>query len=396
MNQRTQPNPAQFAGPQTSAAGQHGFGRHNRIIKKLRIADNADMHRNHAVWTGWTGICLLAVWLSACGPSANRPQVDLTPQPPAASPSPSETPPPTATAEPSTTATIDATGTAQFLNIAYEQSALNLDAVSALVMDAQTGQVLVEKNARQRMYPASTTKIMTALLALEYFSLDETLLVGEEVNQSWTKLRINAQKAGLEYGQEISVKDLLHGLLLMSGSDAAFVLAFNTALRASGGSFASVEEGVGYFSAMMNERARQLGAMDTNFVNPDGFHDPNHYSTAYDLAVISQAAMQNGIFRSIVQTPLYRSAELVFDNGSYPLHWQNTNRLLDVHDVHYYTPANGIKTGTTPEAGSCLVSSATFDGRLVIAVVLDANMESVWTDSIRLLEYARTTLLPGS
>ena len=370
-----------------------------RIDDRNRILKTRITHRVFCV-----NLCLLAVLLAfclapclaSCSISINENQPEVTAEPPTATRLPSETSLPSITATSSITPTIDVPATVQVLNVLYEQSNLDLQAESALLMDAQTGQVFLEKNARQRMFPASTTKIMTALLALEYLDMEETLMVGEEVNQAWTKLRINAQKAGLEYGQEISVKDLLHGMLLMSGSDAAFVLAYQTAQRESGGMYMDVNQAITHFSELMNAMAQELGAFDTHFVNPDGFQDPEHYSTAYDLAMIARAAMQNRDFRSIVETPTYLSAELEFVNGTYPLRWDTTNRLLDVNDMHYYAPANGIKTGTTEEAGYCLVSSAVFDERLVIAVVLNSGVENVWTDSISLLEYARQNLLPGS
>jgi D-alanyl-D-alanine carboxypeptidase (penicillin-binding protein 5/6) len=329
---------------------------------------------------------LLAVWLTAC---TQKPAADLSPQAPASTETPVSTPAPAATQTLIPTATADATATAAYQNELFEQSGLNLAGVSAVLLDAQSGQVLLAKNAYQQMYPASTTKIMTALLALEYFTLDERIVAGEEIDQAYTAYRVNANKAGLVAGQNISVKDLLYGLLLISGSDAAFVVAVNTARRESGAAFASMDDAVTYFSAMMNERAKEIGALNTHFVNPDGYHDPEHYSTAHDLALIAQAAMQNSAFRDIVQTPLYQTREIVSESGSITLRWQNTNRLLDWRDGYYYASANGIKTGTTNEAGSCLVSSAALDDRLGIAVVLGSTPENVWSDSISLLEYAR-------
>ncbi|MCE5208696.1 MAG: D-alanyl-D-alanine carboxypeptidase [Chloroflexi bacterium] len=338
-------------------------------------------------------LILMAIWLTACNP---KPAADLLPQAPAATETPFNTPTPAATQTLSPTATADAAATAAYQNLLYEQSGLNLSAVSAVLLDAQSGEVLLGKNSSQEMFPASTTKIMTALLALEHFDLDERIVVGEEIDQAYTPLRVNANKAGLALGQNISMKDLLYGLLLISGSDAAFVIAVNTARRESGTAFASVDEAVAYFSAMMNKRAKEIGALNSHFVNPDGFHDPDHYSSAYDLAIIAQTAMQNSTFRDIVQTPVYQTREIVSENGSITLRWQNTNRLLDLHDVYYYAPANGIKTGTTNEAGSCLISSAYFNDRLMIAVVLDSTTENVWSDSISLLEYARMKLSDGS
>lgn len=273
-----------------------------------------------------------------------------------------------------------------------EPPPLNLVGQSAVLIDAESGDILFDKNARQRMYPASTTKIMTAHLALKYLKPDEIITVGEEANLAWAGDRLEAQKAGLNYGQELTVKELLYGLMLASGSDAAITLAVNTARRESGDYSMSAGRALSYFASLMNAEAAAAGAVETNFTNPDGIHDPNHYSTAYDMALIARLAMQDAQFREIVATTDYQTAEFVTASGGvYSRHWENTNRLIQPDDDHYYAPATGIKTGTTQEAGNCLVSSALVQDRLVIAVVLGSLPESIWSDSVLLLEYARNS-----
>lgn len=266
---------------------------------------------------------------------------------------------------------------------------LDLQAQSAVLFDAMTGEVLYAKNAHQKMYPASTTKIMTAALALEYIKMDEIIRVGDEVNLTWTSDRIDAQKAGLYYGQELTMKELLYGLLLASGSDTAFTIAVNVAKRESDNDFLTDDHALTHFSALMNQKAKSIGAVETNFTNPDGMQDSNHYSTAYDLALIAQYAMQDPRFREIVTTSIYTTAQTVTSSGGiYSRSWENTNRLIQPQDAHYYARANGIKTGTTSEAGHCLISSAMVGDSLVIAVVLNSTQEGVWSDSVTLLEYA--------
>ena len=266
---------------------------------------------------------------------------------------------------------------------------LDLQAQSAVLLDGTTGEILYAKNAHQQMYPASTTKIMTAILALEYFKLDEVIRVGDEANLTWTAERMDAQKAGLIYGQELTMKELLYGLLLDSGSDAAFTIAVNVARRESSESLMTNDQAITNFAALMNKQSQAIGAVETNFINPDGFQDPNHYSTAYDLALIAGYGMQNAQFREIVATTTYSMAQVVTPaGGKFSRTWENTNRLIQPQDEQYYAPANGIKTGTTPEAGHCLISSAMVGGNLVIAVVLNSTPEGVWSDSVTLLEYA--------
>jgi serine-type D-Ala-D-Ala carboxypeptidase (penicillin-binding protein 5/6) len=265
---------------------------------------------------------------------------------------------------------------------------LVLQAQSAVLLDASTGEVLYAKNAHQKMYPASTTKIMTAILGLEYFKADEIIRVGEEANLSWNSERIDATKAGLNYGQEITMKELLYGLLLASGSDAALTIAVNVAKRESGNDFLANDQALTNFSALMNQKAMSIGAVETNFTNPDGMQDANHYSTADDLAFIARYGMQMPQFREIVAASTYTAQIVTRDGGTYPRTWENTNRLIQPQDEYYYALANGIKTGTTSEAGYCLISSAMVGDHLVIAVILNSTRTGVWSDSITLLQYA--------
>lgn len=338
-------------------------------------------------------ILLVLLFLSSCnpaGPAVAETPTLLSPTMTAgqtSTPVATSTPVNTSTPVPETAASNDSSTTG------LTQPTIDLAAQSAVVMDAATGDILYEKNAHQRMFPASTTKMMTALLALEYFSLDEIIRVGEESNLAWTQDRMNAQKAGLFYGQELAMKELLYGLMLTSGSDAAFTIAANVARVERGEMFMDDEQALAHFADLMNRKASAIGAVETNFTNPDGMQDPNHYTSASDLALIAQYAMQDPRFRELVATTAYQTAETVTRTGDIiSRFWENTNRLIQPQDEHYYASANGIKTGTTAEAGFCLVSSASFGDTLVIAVVLGSTEEGVWTDSIRLLEFAKDNL----
>ena len=271
----------------------------------------------------------------------------------------------------------------------YELLNLDLQAESAILLDATTGKVLYAKSAHQKTYPASLTKVMTAILALEYFKANENIRIGDEAHLAWTSERLDATKAGLNYGQKLPMKELLYGLLLASGSDAAIIIAVNVAKRVSGIDFLPNDQALTNFYALMNQKAKSIGALETNFRSPDGIQDPSHYSTAYDLALIAQYAMQDPQFRKIVSAPTY-TAQIVTQAGEMDSRaWGNTNLLIRPQNEHYYTPANGIKTGTTLEAGHCLISSAMVGGKLVIAVVLNSTQEGVWSDSVTLLEYAK-------
>lgn len=237
-----------------------------------------------------------------------------------------------------------------------------IQAQGAILMDGKTGQILYEKNAYQQLAPASTTKIMTAIIAIESGQLDkETTVSKNAANTSGSTMH-------LQEGQVISLRELLTGLLLRSGNDSAVAIAEMIA--------GDVESFVG----RMNQKAAEIGAANTQFRNPHGLSAPGHKSTAFDLAWITRYAMNNPTFAEIVST---KNINIDWEDSRGNEHAQslkNTNKLLWMLEE-----ADGVKTGTTKEAGPCLVSSATKNNQRLIAVTLhDTNR---WTDSQALLEW---------
>jgi len=236
------------------------------------------------------------------------------------------------------------------------------NASGAILIDAKTGQVLFEKDADKQLPPASTTKIMTAILALESNRLEETTTISAKA----------ANTAGstmyLEKGQIITLHELLTGLMLRSGNDSAIAIAEFVA--------GSVDD----FVVQMNEKAKELGAYHTQFQNPNGLPTPGHYSTAYDLAWITRYAMNNPIFAEIVNTK-HTSVDWKDSRGhNHEQNLQNTNKLLWM-----LAEADGVKTGTTNEAGPCLVASATRKNQRLIAVIL--HDKARWQNSQKLLQW---------
>ncbi|MCM3766730.1 D-alanyl-D-alanine carboxypeptidase family protein [Neobacillus niacini] len=242
---------------------------------------------------------------------------------------------------------------------------------AGLLLEMDSGKVLYEKNKHKRLFPASTTKILTALLAIENGNLDQQITVGKEVRVKTP----GESTAWLREGQVLTLRELLAGLMLPSGNDAARTIAIYTA-KTKGGQL-SEEEALDYFVDMMNERAKKLGAENSHFMNPNGLHHPNHYSTAHDLGLIAKAAMANPAFKDIVSSKIFSDERITY---------QNRNQLLDDNGPFYFEGANGIKTGFTNEAGYCLVSSAERNGSRFIAVVLKSDKDNIWNDSISLLE----------
>ena len=247
---------------------------------------------------------------------------------------------------------------------------------NVILIDADTGRVLYGKNENDKAYPASTTKIMTALLALENLELDEVLTASSSaislVPPGYTNI-------GIKPGEQLTVRQLLYALMLPSAGDAANVLAE----RISG----SVDE----FAKLMNRRAIELGMMTTNFTNPSGVHDDRHYTTAHDLAVLSAYAMKNETFREIVKTDLYIIPPTEYYTEERRL--SNTNHLISSRRTskYYYQYATGIKTGFTNAAKLCLASSAEKNGVSLICVALGADtIDSVmvdFQDTISLFKY---------
>lgn len=249
----------------------------------------------------------------------------------------------------------------------------------ALLMESETGTILYEKNIYDKMYPASTTKIMTAILALENCNLDDVATVSRNAVMSVPSDYTNAN---LQIGEELTIKDLLYAFLIPSANDCGYVLAEHIAGTVSN------------FANMMNEKAIEIGCLNTHFVNPSGIQDENHYSTAYDLALIGRYAMKNETFRQIVSTPTYNlPATNKYDSTD--RRFVSTNFLIrEGQPKYYYEYATGIKTGFTDDARDCVVASAKKDGIEYIAVILYAGYtEDTWLkekfiDSVTLFNFA--------
>ena len=240
-----------------------------------------------------------------------------------------------------------------------------LTARSAVVMDAVSGQILYERDMNARRFPASTTKIMTLIVALEHGNLDDVVTIGADAAGA------EGSTLWLEKGDKISLRELLTGMMMHSGNDATIAVADHIA-----GS-------VPAFARMMTEKAQALGAKDTNFVNPNGLPDDNHYTTAHDLAVIASYGYSLPDFESIVN-----QQETSYDWVKDPAKkLRNENQMLWL-----YRGSNGVKTGYTEKAGRCLVSAAKRDGMQLVAVVLDSVY--MWNDSIALLDYGFAQVIP--
>ncbi|BBB92960.1 MAG TPA: D-alanyl-D-alanine carboxypeptidase family protein [Methylomusa anaerophila] len=240
----------------------------------------------------------------------------------------------------------------------------DVTAQSAIVIEASTGKVLYAKNADQRRYPASTTKIMTLITALEHSQLDELVTTSE--NAAATE----GSCLWLAPGERLKMLDMLYGIMLISGNDATVAVAEH------------ISGSVDKFAKLMTEKAKAIGASNTHFTNSSGLPDKEHYSTARDLARITAYGYRNPIFTQIVST---RNIVIPWPGKNHDRDLYNENKMLWL-----YEGANGVKTGYTEAAGRCLVSAAKRDNIQLISVVLDS--ERMWDDSIALLDYGFTQL----
>lgn len=231
-------------------------------------------------------------------------------------------------------------------------------AQSALLMDMASGRVLYSKNLDERVYPASTTKIMTAILALEMGNMDDTVTATYDALKSIT---LEDSHMGILTGEELTLDQLVKGMLVYSANDAANVIAIHIA-----GSLDA-------FVDLMNQKAQELGMTGTHFVNPCGSHDDNHYTTARDLAILAKYAMKNDQFREIVKMPIYKIPATNKYASERIL--VNTNLFLGTSrsTYYYYPPAIGIKTGHTSQTGYCLVSAASYNDTEFLAIVMNCK-----------------------
>ncbi|XHR27755.1 MAG: D-alanyl-D-alanine carboxypeptidase family protein [Chthoniobacteraceae bacterium] len=249
---------------------------------------------------------------------------------------------------------------------------LTLAAQGAIVIDTLSGEPLYEKNAHAAFYPASTTKILTALLVIEEGDLDRPVVIQPE------DTHVEPSAIGFRPGESYTRRQLLYALLLKSANDSAVALARDNA--------GSVEA----FAEKMTQRAASLGAENSHFANPNGLPNPNHWTTPHDLALIARAAMGQPVFRQLVGTVEYRWVTA-----------QGISVILKNHNKLLWCPpwkfegCTGLKTGYTVKAQQVLVSSALRNHREVISVVMHSDKPGIWLDSKQLLAYGLAHL-PGS
>lgn len=255
------------------------------------------------------------------------------------------------------------------------------------IQEISTDTVVYENNSQEKYYPASITKLLTALTACDYVELNESITAGSEIYY----ISKNSSIANIKFGEKLSFLEYLYAMLLPSGNDAANVIAAYTAKKLDN-SLKTTEEQIEYFATLMNKKAKEIGALNSNFVNPSGLHDDNHYTTAYDMCLIGKGFLNNETLAEIAAESTYTT-----DNKKHT--WYSGNLLL--HETfdnidwinkkgankYYCEYAKGLKTGSTKEAGRTIVAYFEKDDMKILSVILKSNDEDLFDDAIYSLNY---------
>ena len=261
-----------------------------------------------------------------------------------------------------------------------------LNATAAILVEQTTGQVLFGYNEHERRYPASMSKMLTALVVLDHLNPDDIIIIGPEIND------MPHGYASLVHveGEALTVRVLLKALMIRSGNESGRTLALNVIRRTQNNPDISYEAAKPLFSALMNERAQELGAYNSNFDNPYGLHSAQHFTTAYDLALIARAYMEVPLLAQIAAMYTFEGSgtggRYVPETQIRDFEWTNTNQTLPEGPLGY-AHMTGIKTGFTTPAGECLAGAASFGDLALISIVFDSESPGRWHDTRRLMDY---------
>lgn len=252
---------------------------------------------------------------------------------------------------------------------------------AAIVYDIQADEVLYAKNADQQCYPASTTKILTAAVVLDNVAEDFQFTAGDELDY----VHPESSLAFVNKGSILDLPTMIDAIILPSGNDASYVAAANVGRVIAGTDMITTEKAVQTFVDEMNRAAMYIGAENTHFTAPDGFHDDNHYTTVLDMLKISLYARQKPL---LMESAGKANAYATFVSGE-EISWENSNKLLHEYSDCYYMYANGFKTGMTDQAGYCVVATAKRFDHDVVCIVFGAETSDIrWNDTIALLDAA--------
>ncbi len=254
------------------------------------------------------------------------------------------------------------------------------DAAYMSMYDLTANRLLYSTGESQMIYPASTTKLITILYALTIADAGDYFTVGDEIKIA----PADSSKAWISEGQTLTLRDLIAAMLLPSGNDAAYTVAVNCGRKAAATPSLGSEEALKIFMDGLNQYAQIIGLTGSHFVTPDGYHDPEHYTTMQDMAIIAHMAYENELMAEIMAMPSYTATP---KNSSKSMTWENTNLLLSENSKYYYPPATGMKTGYHSDAGVCLIATAEHNGRTLMVLLFKGNDKNArFSDANMLLE----------
>lgn len=259
---------------------------------------------------------------------------------------------------------------------------VDVAAKNVVVMNADTNTLLYQKNSTDKIAPASTAKLITALAVLDYCSPDDEMTVGTEIEL----MHEDSSRAWLNQGDILTTKQLLIALLLPSGNDAAYTLAVNAGKRIAEDSNLTNAQSVDVFMDKVNEKAQMLGLENSNFLAPDGYDTEGQHTTAYDLAIIAKACLDNPYISEIVSS--YTSYQKWVSGRE--VTYNNSNELLNPNSQYYRPEVIGLKTGMSGLAGACIVSAAVINGETYICVVMGSTNDARFQDSIAIYDKIKT------
>lgn len=263
--------------------------------------------------------------------------------------------------------------------LAVKNPDIDVTADAAILFDAKTKKVLYYKNPVKAVFPASTLKLLTSMVALDWCSTKEEVTIGDEIKM----IASDSTRAHLVVGEKLTIESLIEGMLLPSGNDAAYAVAAYVGRKSLHNPNAPREEAIVEFRRLMNNKAKDIGVKNSFFMTPDGYDALGQYTTAYDMGLIAIAAIG---YDKITEISKKSSCSTTFVSGQ-QVTWRNTNRLIKSNSGKFYSPVFGLKTGTSNMAGKCLISAAKKDGKEVVSVILHSDSVGRWDDSLKLLKY---------
>jgi len=268
-----------------------------------------------------------------------------------------------------------------------EQYDVPLRARTAILIEESTGKILYAKDENLRVYPASITKLLTVMVALEHLDLQDFVTVGDEIET----IGVGSSTANNEIGEVMTVENMMRLIIIPSGNETSCVAARAVAVKVTGNPDLPYADAERVFTELMNEKARSLGAINSFFVNPHGYHHNDHYTTAYDMALICRAAIQNDFIRQVIRERVFSGTAAPPDGSRYVIdhHFVTHNELINPDSPFFYPYATGMKTGFTDQAGECLAASATHNDINLIALIFDSpgDVGGRWLDAKELFEF---------